>query len=297
MNTTETPSNKTRTTRDVKKVNKQINRNLKRKNNILKLKNIFFRFLSVLFDNFLPIFITICVVVSLGFNVATFTYVNNLTNKLDTYQAVVDEHINSITPNPKPEPTENPKPSETPEPDMSGGDATDNEASNPEVSPSPTVTKAPTTNNNGGSNSNNNNTNPSGRPVMNLSAQELYVVESLVAGEAGNQPYKGMQAVAQCIMNAMLKDKLTPSQVRSQYKYSGWHDINKFYSANPTQGQLVKDAVASVFFRGETVTDAYILWFCNPSITGRNNWHFTQNLIMEIDDHAFFAPWNYTPSY
>ena len=280
MNTTETPSNKTRTTQDVKKVNKQSNRNLKIKNNILKLKNIIFKFLNVLFDNFLPIFIVICVVISLGFNVATFTYVNNLTNKLETYQAVIDEHINSITP----------EPSETPEPDMRGGDATDNEASNPEVSSSPT------TNNNDGSNSNNN-TNPSGRPVMNLSAQELYVVESLVAGEAGNQPYNGMQAVAQCIMNAMLKDNLTPSQVRSQYKYSGWYDIDKFYSINPTQGQLVKDAVDSVFFRGETVTDAYILWFCNPSITGRNNWHFTQNLIMEIEDHAFFAPWNYTPSY
>ena len=281
MNTTETPSNKTRTTQDVKKVNKQSNRNLKIKNNILKLKNIIFRFLNVLFDNFFPIFIVICVVISLGFNVATFTYVNNLTNKLETYQITVDEHINSITP----------KPNETPEPDMSGGDATDNEDSNPEVSSSLT------TNNNDGSNSNNNNTNPSGRPVMNLSAQELYVVESLVAGEAVNQPYNGMQAVAQCIMNAMLKDNLTPSQVRSQYKYSGWYDIDKFYSVNPTQGQLVKDAVASVFFRGETVTDAYILWFCNPSITGRNNWHFTQNLIMEIEDHAFFAPWNYTPSY
>lgn len=280
MNTTETPSNKTRTTQDVKKVNKQSNKNLKIKNDILKLKNIIFRFLRVLFDNFLPIFIVICIVMSLGFNVATFTYVNNLTNKLETYQITVDEHINSITP----------ELSETPEPDMSGGDATDNEDSNPEMSSSPT------TNNNDGSNINNN-TNPSGRPVMTLSAQELYVVESLVAGEAGNQPYNGMQAVAQCIMNAMLKDNLTPSQVRSQYKYSGWYDIDKFYSINPTQGQLVKDAVASVFFRGETVTDAYILWFCNPSITGRNNWHFTQNLIMEIEDHAFFAPWNYTPSY
>lgn len=129
------------------------------------------------------------------------------------------------------------------------------------------------------------------RPIMTLSSKDLYKLESIVAGEAGNQPYLGMMAVAQCVMNAMLKDGYSVSQVQSIYKYSGYYDINSYESRYPSNAQMVKEAVADVFFHQKVVTDANILWFCNPAKVSSNVFHYSQNRIIDIVDHAFFAPW------
>ena len=56
--------------------------------------------------------------------------------------------------------------------------------------------------------------------LIHLTDSERHVVESIVAGESGNQPFDGKKLVAQSIYNAMLRDNISPSQVRKQYSYS-----------------------------------------------------------------------------
>ena len=64
--------------------------------------------------------------------------------------------------------------------------------------------------------------------LIHLTDSERHVVESIVAGESGNQPFDGKKLVAQSIYNAMLRDNMSPSQVRKQYSYSGYKDIDEF---------------------------------------------------------------------
>ena len=64
--------------------------------------------------------------------------------------------------------------------------------------------------------------------LIHLTDSERHVVESIVAGESGNQPFDGKKLVAQSIYNAMLRDNISPSQVRKQYSYSGYKDIDEF---------------------------------------------------------------------
>ena len=64
--------------------------------------------------------------------------------------------------------------------------------------------------------------------LIHLTDSERHVVESIVAGESGNQPFVGKKLVAQAIYNGMLRDNMSPSQVRKQYSYDGYKDIDEF---------------------------------------------------------------------
>lgn len=114
-----------------------------------------------------------------------------------------------------------------------------------------------------------------------LSDYERRVVECMVMGESGNQPYDGQVLVAQCILNACLKDGLQPSEVRTRYKYSGWHN-------NPSDS--VKEAVSAVFDDGYKVTDEFILYFYAPKYCN-SKWHESQRFVIEVGGHRFFAEW------
>lgn len=111
-----------------------------------------------------------------------------------------------------------------------------------------------------------------------LSNQERKVVERIVAGEARGESLKGQMLVAQCILNACLKDDLSPSKVRTKYQYSGWsNDVS----------DSVKEAVERVFDNGETVVDEPILYFYAPKIC-TSTWHETLNFVIEVGCHRFF---------
>ena len=62
--------------------------------------------------------------------------------------------------------------------------------------------------------------------LIHLTDSERHVAESIVAGESGNQPFVGKKLVAQAIYNGMLRDNMSPSQVRKQYSYDGYKDID-----------------------------------------------------------------------
>ena len=116
-------------------------------------------------------------------------------------------------------------------------------------------------------------------PAFYLSDSERRIAECIVMGEARGESYEGQVLVAQCILNACLKDELQPSEVRKKYKYSGWHD-------NPSKS--VKNAVSAVFDDGYKVTDEPIMYFYAPKLV-KSKWHETQRFVIEVGCHRFFA--------
>ena len=126
-----------------------------------------------------------------------------------------------------------------------------------------------------------------------LSDYERWLVESIVAGESGIEPYWGKVAVASCILNACLLEDKRPEKIQTMYSYAGWEPIEKFESkcmaayGNTKFTDEVREAVSQVFDRGEVLNNE-ILWFCS----GYSEWHESQKFVIEISNHKFFAPWN-----
>ena len=118
-------------------------------------------------------------------------------------------------------------------------------------------------------------------PFFYLSDYERQVVECMVMGESGAEPYEGQVLVAQCILNACIKEGIQPSRVRTKYQYSGW---NK----NPSES--VKKAVSEVFDDGYKITEEFILYFYAPKYSS-GRWHETQKFIIQVGGHKFFAEW------
>lgn len=127
-------------------------------------------------------------------------------------------------------------------------------------------------------------------PYYSITDDDRYVIERIVAGEAGHEPLLGKMAVAQCILNAMKQDNLTASEVRKTYQYSGW--MREGFETNyPEDWAEVQQAVWCVFDNGEKVTEENILWFYAPKYSS-GSWHNTQKFVVEISNHRFYAPWN-----
>lgn len=111
-----------------------------------------------------------------------------------------------------------------------------------------------------------------------LTTEQRTMIEQVVSAESRGEPYEGQVAVAQCILNACLKDDIAPEQAIVQYKYTS----NR---AEPTES--VKEAVAAVFDRGEGVTGEPILYFYAPDLV-TSEFHESQDFVIEIGCHRFF---------
>lgn len=112
-----------------------------------------------------------------------------------------------------------------------------------------------------------------------LSASERDTVERVVMAESGGESFEGQMLVAQCILNAAEKEGVQPSEAVVIYSYT---------SNRPDPTQSVKDAVAAVFDRGETVVDEPILYFYNPALV-TSDFHESQIFVIEEGGHRFFA--------
>lgn len=103
--------------------------------------------------------------------------------------------------------------------------------------------------------------------------------ERVVMAEAGGESFEGQMLVAQCILNAAEKRGVEPSEAVVLYSYT---------KSRPDPTQRVKDAVAAVFDRGETVVDEPILYFYNPALV-TSDFHESQIFVIEEGGHRFFA--------
>ena len=115
--------------------------------------------------------------------------------------------------------------------------------------------------------------------VLKAMDDERDVVERVVMAEAGGESFEGQMLVAQCILNAAEKRGVDPSEAVVLYSYT---------KSRPDPTQRVKDAVAAVFDRGETVVDEPILYFYNPALV-TSDFHESQIFVIEEGGHRFFA--------
>ena len=123
--------------------------------------------------------------------------------------------------------------------------------------------------------------------LIHLSDSERHVVESIVAGESGNQPFVGKKLVAQAIYNGMLRDNMSPSQVRKQYSYDGYKDIDEFEKeclkayGNTNAADECRQAVKEIFDDCSMPTDDFVLFFYAPAHS-KGTWHETAKTLKPI---------------
>lgn len=114
--------------------------------------------------------------------------------------------------------------------------------------------------------------------LIHLTDSERHVVESIVAGESGNQPFVGKKLVAQAVYNGMLRDNMSPSQVRKQYSYDGYKDIDEFEKeclkayGNTNAADECRQAVKEIFDNCSMPTDDFVLFFYAPAHS-KGTWH------------------------
>lgn len=111
-----------------------------------------------------------------------------------------------------------------------------------------------------------------------LTEEERWVVASVVTAEAGGEPYEGMMAVAQCILQASEDDGLRPTEAVVEYKYTK-------HRPKPSEDAL--RAVSAVFDEGRVVTVLPIKYFYAPALV-YSEWHESQDYVMTIEGHKFF---------
>lgn len=114
-----------------------------------------------------------------------------------------------------------------------------------------------------------------------ISAEDRYVLECIVQGEAGGESLEGKMWVATCLLNAMKREGgASASFIRKQYQYAGW---------NENISDETISAVSRVFDDGEVMHET-VLWFYAPAAC-TSNWHESQQYITTVQNHKFFAPW------
>lgn len=123
------------------------------------------------------------------------------------------------------------------------------------------------------------------KPFYPITEDDRYVIECIVAGEAKGESTEGKMAVAQCLLNGMVKDGLSASDVRTQYQYSGWDD--ELQNSNPDCWVEVCEAVSRVVDDGKFVSENPILFFYAPKRV-YSSWHESLNHAITVGGHKFF---------
>lgn len=115
--------------------------------------------------------------------------------------------------------------------------------------------------------------------------KERDYVERVVMQEAGNQPFEGIVAVAQCILNTSLAKNCTAYKtVTEKAQYAP-----PYTKGDPTEEVL--KAVSSVFDLGQVSIHEPVRYFYSTKSDYYSSWHETSpNLeyVCTIADHKFF---------
>ena len=115
--------------------------------------------------------------------------------------------------------------------------------------------------------------------------KERDYVERVVMQEAGNQPFEGIVAVAQCVLNTSLANNCTAYKtVTEKDQYAP-----PYTKGDPTEEVL--KAVSYVFDLGQTSVSEPVRYFYSTKYDYYSKWHETSpNLeyVCTIADHKFF---------
>lgn len=112
-----------------------------------------------------------------------------------------------------------------------------------------------------------------------LTDEERAEIERVVMAECGAEPYDGILAVCQCILNACEKSGKRPHETIRAYGYT---------PNRKTPSETVRKAVSEVFDDGKEIVEEYILYFYAPK-WGDGSWHEKQRFVVEIGGHRFFT--------
>lgn len=122
-------------------------------------------------------------------------------------------------------------------------------------------------------------------PFIEISGDDRYIVECVVAGEAGGHSYELMKAVAQCMAISMDMRKMSADEVRQEHQYHGYNP--ELEQTDPSAWAMVCSAVSEIFDDGNFVVYEPIEYFYNPSYGG-GDFHEKMDFIIEIDGVRFF---------
>lgn len=123
-------------------------------------------------------------------------------------------------------------------------------------------------------------------PFIAISDTDRYIIECVVAGEAGGHSYELMKAVAQCMAVSMDIEGMTADELRVAHGYYGWNP--GLAQADPAAWALVEAAVSEIFDDGNFPTYSLIQYFYNPE-HGGGEFHEQMNYVMTIDGVRFFS--------
>lgn len=112
-----------------------------------------------------------------------------------------------------------------------------------------------------------------------LTDEERWTVASVVTAEATGEPFAGMVAVAQCILQASEDDMIRPDEAVVKYKYT---------KNRPEPSAEALEAVQAVFDFGQVATTEPIKYYYAPALV-YSEWHESQEYVMTINNHKFFA--------
>ena len=122
-------------------------------------------------------------------------------------------------------------------------------------------------------------------PFIEISDDDRYIVECVVAGEAGGHSYELMKAVAQCMAISMDMRKMSADEVRQEHQYHGYNP--ELEQTDPSAWAMVCSAVSEIFDDGNFVVYEPIEYFYNPSYGG-GDFHEKMDFIIEIEGVRFF---------
>ena len=122
-------------------------------------------------------------------------------------------------------------------------------------------------------------------PFIEISDDDRYIVECVVAGEAGGHSYELMKAVAQCMAISMDMRGMSADEVRRDHQYHGYKP--ELEQDDPYAWAMVCSAVSEIFDDGNFVVYEPIEYFYNPSYGG-GDFHEKMDFIIEIEGVRFF---------
>lgn len=119
---------------------------------------------------------------------------------------------------------------------------------------------------------------------MEVNDDELYLLAKIIFAEAGNQPYEGMVAVGNVVLNRVESSNFPNTIKRVIYQKGQFSPVSNG-SINKKPSSKAIEAAREVL-KGTQVVDSGVMFFYNPDIS-TSRWIFTRKVVFKVGDHVF----------